>query len=974
MMERLTDLPTLRINPERKIPLKYRGRNYFGHEGDSIATALYANKVRIYSRSLKYHRPRGLYSMDGECSNCLMEVGGEPNVQTETTLLRPGMEIKTQNIVGTPEHDAMSFIDRFDQMMPAGFYYHYFHKPYKLWPFFQNRIRRAAGLGRISPDFRAEGIYDEIYPTVDVCVIGAGPAGIHAAMAAAEQGQRVIIIEARPWAGGFFEYRPAAYDIDTPLYQRARKLARKLETAGNIRFFPHTFMMGLYHDNRVTAFQVGDESDYFRERYLEITCKSIVAATGCIERPLLFDHNERPGIMQIGCAHRLALTYGLLPGKKAVFCIGDDLGLEAAIDLADLGLEVRCVADARLDGQKPLLLAELEKRDIPFLRGWLASSSGGKTVVKKAVLSTLDGMNTKEFNCDILIASAGLTPVAGPLFLSRAKMTYDPDTGFFLPAQLPPGLHAAGRMLGYRDNHAIEKSGTLAGLKAAADNGFEVGNRIKRIEEEMQELPGPAVGSKFVQAPGKGRKRFICFDEDVTLKNINQACEMGFDKAELIKRFTTAGLGPGQGGIPGHNLPLLLEQYAEDSGAPVLPTTVRPPLVPGLLRTFAGSSHDMFKRTPLHETMDTLPGTIFRRAGTWKRVRYFSADFSSRQEIDNIHSNVGLIDVSTLGAFRIFGPDALAALQRVYVGDMSKIKEGRARYSAMCNEDGCLMDDGIIVKRGENDYFFTSSSNRAESTTEWIRFHTRHEDWDFSLVNLTDAYGAINLAGPNSRKVLSRITDADLSNEAFPYNGYREFDLQGGIPARVFRLGFVGELSFELHIAASYLRTVWNLLMQAGKPEGIQPFGLEAQNTLRLQKGHVIIGQESEIRTTLHDLGLGFLWYRDKPEAKTVGAPALRFTEHQKGRMKLVGLEMEDVNRPAKDGSLVVDENIRGHICTSRYSGILGKSIAMALVTDELAEIGTRVAIFEDNMGDARLYARVVKTPFYDPEGKRLRM
>lgn len=973
-MERLTGLPTLRIKPEKKISLTYRGKKLSGLAGDSIATALYANKVRIFSRSLKYHRPRGLYSMDGECSNCLMQVDGVPNVQAETTLLRQGMKVKPQNVVGTPEHDFMAFIDRFDQLMPAGFYYHYFHKPYRLWPFFQNRIRKAAGLGRIRPDYRAEGIYEEMYPTADVCVIGAGPAGINAALAAAGKGLRVIILEARPRAGGVFEYRPAAYDYDIPLYERARELSHRLETTADIRFFPHTFMMGLYHDNRVTAFQVGGEKDHFKERYLEITCKTIVAATGCIERPLLFDHNERPGIMQVACAHRLARTYGLLPGKRAVFCIGDDLGLEAAVDLADLGMEIRCVADARLDGQEPQLLEAIEKTGIPFLRGWLASTSVGKKTIKKVVLTTLDGMHTREFDCDTLIASAGLTPAAGPLFLSRAKMAYDPDTGFFLPQELPPGIHAAGRVLGYTDCHSIEKTGVLAGLLAALDNGVDVKAPIRRIEEELQELPGPTVGSKFVQAPGKGRKRFICFDEDVTLKNISQACAMGFDRTELTKRFTTAGLGPGQGGIPGHNLPLLLEQYCSEDNAAILPTTIRPPLVPGLLRTFAGSSHDMFKRTPLHENMEKIEGAVFRRAGAWKRVRYFSDDFSSRAEIENVHNNVGMIDVSTLGRFRIFGPDALKALQRVYVGNMADIKQGVAKYSAMCNEDGCLIDDGIIVKRGENDYFLTSSSNRSDATTEWIRFHTRHEDWDFSMVNLTDAFGAINLAGPNSRKVLARITGADLSNTAFPYGAYREFELEGGIPVQVFRLGFVGELSYELHFPASWARAVWEMLKQAGEQEGILPFGLEAQNTLRLQKGHVIIGQESEIRTTLHDLGLGFLWYRDKPEAKTVGAPSLGFTEHQKGRMKLVGIEMEDKDRPARDGSLIVDEDIRGHICTARYSPILEKSIAMALVSDDLADVGTQLAIFEDGMNEDRLYGRVVPTPFYDPEGQRLRM
>ncbi len=976
-MPRLKDLPTLKIHPAREMSMTYRGRRYRGLAGDSIATALYANGVRIFSRSLKYHRPRGLYSLDGECSNCLMEVDGVPNVRSEVTRLRDGMIVKPQNVVGTPEHDFMSFIDRLDRFLPAGFYYHYFYRPYKLWPFFQNRLRKAAGLGRLNPSFPMEGQFDEMYPVTDVAVIGAGPAGMHAALAAADQGLRVILLESRPWAGGFFDYRSREYSPGVPLYKRAGQLADEIAQRQNIRFFHNTKMIGFYPENLVTAFQSGKESGPFDERYIEIRAGSVVVATGCIERPMIFDHNERPGVMQVNCAHRLARTYGLLPGKRAVFSIGDDLGLEAATDLFDRGLEVLCVADTRFDGQATSLLEGLEKRDIPFMRGWVVSKSHGSKGLKRATLCTIDGQISRDFTCDLLVTSAGLTPAAGPLFLAKAGMSYDYFTNFFLPNSLPPKVHAAGRLLGLTDSLSIEVSGRLAGLSAASDCGAPVQDRIKDTREELQGLPGPAQGSKLVQAPGPGRKRFICFDEDVTVKNIYQTCDMGLDNVELVKRFSTAGLGPGQGGIPGHNLPMIVAQYLQDYGdssTTILPTTIRPPLIPTLLGTYAGKGRNPAKRTPLHETMEGTRGAIFRRAGSWSRVRYYSDDFKCRKEIENIRNNVGIIDVSSLGKFRIFGPEALMALQRVYAGDMGKIPVGRVKYSAMCNEDGCLIDDGVVVKRGDNDYYFTSSTNRADSTVEWIRYHSRHELWNFSMVNLTDAFGAINLAGPRSRDVLGTITDSDLSNEAFPYAGYREFRIGGDIPVRAMRLGFVGELSYELHVPASYMRTAWDLLLEAGKAFDIMPFGLEAQNVLRLEKGHVIIGQETEIRTTLHDLGLGFLWHREKSLYKTVGAPALSFTEHQDGRMKLVGFKMEDSSRPPKDGSVIVDTRIRGHVCTGRYSFTLGEAIGLALVHSDLADTGTPLEIFEDNMGEKRLYARVVPTPFYDPEGKRVRM
>ena len=474
-------------------------------------------------------------------------------------------------------------------------------------------------------------------------------------------------------------------------------------------------------------------------------------------------------------------------------------------------------------------------------------------------------------------------------------------------------------------------------------------------------------------APVQGRKTFICFDEDTTVKNVKQALAQGFDATELIKRFTAAGTGPGQGGIPGHNLPLLVAQYHGDITATAMPTTVRVPLVPTYIATYAGMHHDMCKRTPVHASQKAAGGVI-RRIGVWKRARYFSKDFSCRKEIENVRTNVGMLDASTLGKFRIWGPDALKALQRVYVSDMSNIASGKVKYSAMCNEDACIIDDGVVAKRGENDYYFTTSTARAGATVEWIRYHTRYDGWQFHMVNLTDAFGVINVAGPNARKVLEKVTDADVSDAAFPYAGYREFMINDAIPVRSMRLGFVGELSFELHVPASYMQSLWDVISKAGKKFGIRNFGLEAQNVLRMEKAHLIIGSESEQRTTLHDVGLGFLWDRNKSEAKTVGAVALRQTENQEGRFKLVGFKMEDPSRPPKDGAIIVENRIRGYVCIARHSFTLKEPVGLALVEAQLAEEGTRLQIYEDECKGEHIYATVVSTPFYDPEGKRSRM
>lgn len=447
---------------------------------------------------------------------------------------------------------------------------------------------------------------------------------------------------------------------------------------------------------------------------------------------------------------------------------------------------------------------------------------------------------------------------------------------------------------------------------------------------------------------------------------------MGFDVPELIKRFTSAGTGPGQGGIPGHNLPLFV---AKETGStdPPKPTMVRPPLVPTFLATYAGAHHHMFKRTPLHQLQEQ-EGGIWRNIGVWKRARYFSNDYDCKDEILNVRNNVGLLDASTLGKFRIHGPDALKALQRVFVSDMSKMKVGRIKYSAMCNDDGCVIDDGVVVKEGENDYYFTTSTGRAGQTIEWFRYHTRYDGWEYHMINLTDGLGVINISGPNSRKVLAKVIDEDISNEVFPFSGCRECTLAAAIKVRAMRLGFVGELSYELHVPSSYMQAVWKLLKEAGAEFNIKNFGVEAQNVLRMEKCHIILGQESEQRTNLLDVGLGFLWDRTKAEAKTVGSVALRQAEHDEGRLKLVGIRMEDDTRAARDGALIVDERVRGYVATARKSFSTDEAVGMALVESQLTKEGTRLQIYEDECNGELLYAKVVPMPFYDPEGKRMKM
>ena len=742
-------------------------------------------------------------------------------------------------------------------------------------------------------------------------------------------------------------------------------------------------MTGVWGENLVTGFTVGSEDDPFRECHWECRAKAVVVASGCMDRPLVFNHNDRPGVMQAGAAWRLARTHAVRPGRMAVFSVGDDLSLEAAVDLADLGVQVRAVADAREAGrQDPALVGALEERGITLLPGWAATRTIGAKRVKGCELAPVRGGGSRRFRCDLLVANAGMQPRIGALATAGARLAYCSHTHSYQPVELPDGVFAAGSLTGLRDPRAIEASGRLAGYRAG-----EAAPAAEPVLRHADSLPGPVAGCAIAHSPniGRGAKAFVDLDEDGTYKNVKESAAQGFDVPELAKRFGGFGLGPGQYRVAGQNLAMIMAELRGDPVEAAMPTTVRPPLVAPSMATLAGPNHDVHKRTPLHGEL-AARGAVFRRVGAWARARYFGRDpgvgpggelpDDLREEIFNVRRNVGILDSSPLGKFRIFGPDALKALQRVYISDMSQMRPGRCKYSAMCNDMAHVLDDGAIIKDSERQYYFTTSSARAGSAVEWFRYHTRHDGWNYHLVNLTDAFGSINIAGPNARRVLERVTRDDISNDAFPYMGCRWITVADAVEVRCLRLGFVGELSFELHVPSSCCQLVWDLLAAAGADFGISPFGLEAQYCLRAEKGHVIVGAESEQRVTLTDIGMGWLWDREDTASKKVGAPALRACAQQPGRMKLVGFRVDEGSGSPRDGALVVDGGeIVGYVCTTRRSEALGWQYGMALVREGHAVKGGTIRLFEDegNGKSATCTATVVQLPFYDPEGERLR-
>jgi len=976
---RIADLdslrPTLRIDPSRRISFRFGMRPVKGFWGDSVATALYGHGVRIFSRSLKFRRPRGLCSLNGESANCLMEIDGRPNETAETLLLKKGMRVRPQNVRLSLKRDPSGFMDRLDWALPAGFYLSRFHKPYALWPFFLKRIRRAAGIGCIAPDYRREAVFDRQYIQTNVCVIGGGPAGMTAALAAAESGVRVVLLESRPWLGGNFDHRTGEFETGVKLHERSRWLADQIESA-SIRRFHQTVAVDLSKEGAAVAFRMGGRENLFDRRLMKIRFRSVVVATGCTERTLMFEHNDRPGVMQVDCAYRLARTYGICPGTSAVFSVGHDEGLEAAANLHDLGMAVRAVADCRAEPGDSGLVQALSERKIPYLPRWHASEAKGKKRVEGVVLCD-EKEGRRDFGCDLLVASAGLSPVIGPLSLAGAEPAYDPETGFYLPRSLPPGVYMAGRITGLTHAGSVEASGRSAGLRAARDCGASVEAALQKSEMVLQALPGPAGGKTISLNIGKGKKTFVCFDMDVTVKHLRQSVDRGFDTPEAAKRFTGAGTGPGQSGIPGPNLPLLLARLREEPPEGTRPTTARPPLVPTPLALYGAGRVQLSRFSPVHSLLKEA-GAAWNDSAGWRQAAYFSFDPAAREEIEAVRGRVGIMDAAAQGKFRVFGPDALQVLERVFIGKSADLTPGRAKHSFICNEYGGVLCEAVIACRGREDYRVFTAPGMEKAVYQWMIDRSENRDWDYRVADLTESLGAVRMAGPLARELLQGITESNVSNAAFPLMGLRRLRLmKDGLRVQALRTGAVGEVTYDLYMPASLMPSAWKALATVGEAFGMHPYGLKADTLLRLEKGRLHIHRESENRVTLLDLGLERYWDRDRSDADKVGDAALRHIAGQTGRMKRVGFRVEsaaDGDRPLQDGAIVVDETIQGHVCLTRYSATLGEQIGTALVAEHLAESGTRLNLFEYDMEPhQRRHALVVPLPFYDPDHTRMK-
>ncbi len=864
---RLDQQPNERIDRSREIAFTYRGRRIDAFEGDTFGSALYAAGQRVFSRSFKYHRPRGLLCCSGSCPNCMMTVDGVPNVRICAEPVREGAELVGQNVWGSLDHDLLAVTDKLGgPFTPVGFYYRTMIRPRWAWPLYEKFLRNVAGLGRIDPHAERTNRYDTEHRHADVLVVGGGSAGIEAARRHGGAEKSVVLVEENPYL-----------EIDVGDFQVVRGRA-----------------LGIWEGGLVP---VDAGNVLYRYR-----ADRIVVATGAVEQPLVFPGNDLVGVMLPQAVRRLVDDWSIRPGKRAVVVTVDDHGREAAATLKRAGVEVAGVYDLRRERIREIV-------------------GRGRNGVLGSV--ELDG---RRVDCDLLVMSGGRQPAYSLLAQAGARVEYEPETGLFVPTEIPEGIEAVG---------AVTGEGIAGAIPAATYNG----------------------------ASGKG-KCFVCVCEDVTDKDLKRAIAEGFDSIELAKRYTTVTMGPCQGRLCHVPSIRVYARENESDPATIGTTTARPPWAPVSLGLLAGRPHEPAQRTSIHHRHKELGGRTMW-TGTWRRPHSYG---DVEAEVQAVHGAVGLIDVSTLGKLIVSGPDAAEFLERLYPNRFGDMKPGRIRYAVLNTDSGRIMDDGTIARLDDDTYYVTTTSTGAGAVVEWFEWWNAVWGYDLQVSDVTGGIAAVNVAGPRSRDLLARLTELDVSNEGLSYLDARQ-GLIAEVPSLVLRIGFVGELGYELHFPSPYGEYMWDTLLERGEDLGIRPFGLEPQRVLRLEKMHILVGQDTDSESNVIEANMPWIVKWDKDDF--VGKWALEHVRSRGIREQLVGFEMEDGRVPPEGGQVVVAERKPvGRITSARWSPELRKVIGMAWVPAELAHEGAQFFV---TIGDGFDKAFVRLKPFFDPDGERLR-
>jgi sarcosine oxidase subunit alpha len=917
------------INRLQPFSFSWNGRSYPAYEGDSIVSALAAGGVRVFSRSLKYHRLRGVLTATAHDPNCLVQVGHEPNVRGAHRRVAPGMVVTAQNAWPSLHLDAKAANQALGRFLGPGFYYKTFIKPRALWPTYEAVLRRFAAGGCLpAKDEVEEESFDKRYAHVDVLVAGGGPAGMAAAAAAAGAGARVMLVEEEHALGGHLRFG-GGVELDA-----RRQLGERLSAEGGVEVLVDSVVAGRYDDNWIAVVQRSHPG--VPERLLKVRAATLVVAPGLIERPYVFAGNDLPGVMLSTAARRLVNLWAVRPGERAVVLTANAEGDASAADLEAAGVEIVRVVDARRGG------------DVVAARG-----SGGLEEVEFG-----DGTSVE---ADLLVTAVGWTAPTSLLNMAGDRPRYVPEAGRFLPGDgLGDSVLAAGGLSGDGSLDELVAHAAAVGLAAAARVGLG------------DEKPPPPLPVRPQMALFRGRTHgLVDFSEDVSSKDLFQAAAEGYDSVELLKRYTTVTMGSAQGKLETVNAVAVLAEATGRTIAETGTTVWRPPYAPVTLGALAGRRFEPVRYSPM-QLWHAAHGATPLVAGQWIRPDHYG---DPAAEVRNVRAAVGIIDVTPLGKLDLRGPDVPRLLNLVYVNKWSKLAEGAVRYGVMCAEDGVVLDDGVTGRLGPEHWMMSTTSSGAETVWEWIEqlLQTEHPDWAVHVTPVTSAYASINVAGPNARRLLARLAEAvDLYPEAFPYMQVRTATIAGVAGCFMWRIGFTGELSYEIHVPSAWGLAVWEALLEEGAGLGAAPFGVEAQRIMRLEKGHFIVGQDTDGLTKAYAAGLDWLVKLDKDDF--LGRPELVWEQEEGSPQRLVGLQPVDGSVVPPEGCQIVEgeKRIVGRLTSSRLSPTLGRSIGLGFVDSCLARPGTVVEIRLPD-GSRAPATVMAHHAHFDPEGTRLR-
>ena len=974
------------VDRSRRLPFRFNGTDYEGHPGDTLASALMANGVCVVGRSFKYHRPRGIVAAGAEEPNAIVQLDGdddEPNARATTLLLRDGLSARSVNCWPSVGFDLGSINDRLSPLFPAGFYYKTFMGPPGGWNFYGRFVRRMAGLGT-TPGTAGRHAYEKRFHHCDVLVAGAGPAGLQAALAAARSGARVMIADDGRAPGGML--LDGAAEVDgRPGLEWAADAAAELDAYPDVVRLDQATVAGYYDHNLLTVVELSPGESWIDERLWKVRARCVVLATGAAERPLVFADNDRPGVMLASAALAYVCRYAVRAGTRAVVVANNSSTYRTVLELVEAGIDVPVLADIRARPPESLV-AELAARGVEVLRGHaVVGVAGGRAVKAAFVAPPGRPAESRRVACDLVLCSGGWSPRVHLHSQSGARPVYDAAHACFVPGDSVQAERSAGACNGAFSLWSALEQGWRAGSEACGALGFSA--PAASMPQCSEDPPLDIAPCWEIPSARPRAKSFVDLQNDVTAEDIRLAEREGFRSVEHVKRYTTAGMGTDQGKLGNVNTIGILSETLSEAPGGIGTTSYRPPYTPMSFGVIAGKDAGEIvlpaRRTALTDRIEEAGAVMFEAGAGYRRPSYFPrpgerAAAAIAREALACRTAAGMYDGSPLGKFELHGPDVAAFLNRVYANRWDDLAIGRGRFGWMLREDGRLLDDGITFRLGEDHWWMFAGTGAADHVQKHLERLLQIEwpELDVCLTAVTSQWTNVCVCGPKARAVLeSTGVGASLASAAFPFMAMHEMTV-AGIPARVARAGYTGELSFEINVPARHGVRLWESLAAAGEPIGLTPIGSEASMVMRCEKGFVSAGFEGDGIVNPFDAGCG--WAVDMDKGDFIGRRSLVRDRNAGGvRPNVVGLLPDDPSFIPPDGTPLVPTGapadappVIGYVSQACHSPNIGRAIALAVLDDGRRQIDERIEIAAI---DRRAPALVTRPCFVDPRGSRMK-